>query len=357
MDLKLSNLLKRIYEIAGTFAADYRKNRKVEPEGPYILILRDSYSGYNSTYYHHFLSWVESKYPGAFRYFKYGRAHPCFPRYALDNAGLVVFWIRYDSIRKNGRLYRLVKKIEHDCDARGIPYVNPVSGISNTVKTVFSSIASKAGIRAAKMTRITRDTGFNYIKDKLGIPFFIRDDFEHGANSYHLLVNSADDLEKVEWNKIESPVAVEFIDVRSDDGYYRKYRTFSIGEYTVFRHLIISENWFVHATDRINTREAIDEEMSCILNYNGQYRQELNRLRKALNLDYVAFDYSIDRNGELVVWEPNHTPGIWPYSHVDKYNEHQLPAVYNVYRTMLIYYLENCGLENLKQELLSVSGT
>ncbi|MGQ0558872.1 MAG: hypothetical protein ACT4OE_04700, partial [Sphingosinicella sp.] len=45
--------------------------------------------------------------------------------------------------------------------------------------------------------------------------------------------------------------ATEFVDFRSPDGRYRKYRFFFIGGDMIFRHMVAGESWDVHMRDRL----------------------------------------------------------------------------------------------------------
>ena len=44
---------------------------------------------------------------------------------------------------------------------------------------------------------------------------------------------------------------IEFVDFRSGDGLYRKYRLWSFGGRTIFRHLVVTDNWNVHVSERL----------------------------------------------------------------------------------------------------------
>jgi hypothetical protein len=161
------------------------------------------------------------------------------------------------------------------------------------------------------------------------------------------LVHSHDELRKVPWEKYPNPIAVEYIDVRNADGFFRKYRCFFMGNRGLPRHLYISENWSVRNKERIINEKTKREEQDFVNLEEDPNYERLNRAREALGFDYVAFDYSYAPNGELVVWEPNPFPVLW-----SDYRDNDLVECYErvldrVYSILLEYYLVRAGMTDL----------
>lgn len=104
-------------------------------------------------------------------------------------------------------------------------------------------------------------------------------------------------------------VASEYVDARSGDGYYRKYRYVMAGAHGVCRHLLVSPHWEVRPKHRLLTDSTIADELAFV---NGPCAQHeiFNAARRALEFDIAAFDYSFDVGGELVVWEVNPYPDL-----------------------------------------------
>ena len=75
------------------------------------------------------------------------------------------------------------------------------------------------------------------------------------------------------------------------------------------------------------------------------YHDALDRVRRALELDYVAFDYSLLPDGELVVWEPNPYPVLWESgAEADGYLAYQKSHMDTVFSVVLDYYLRRARL-------------
>ena len=79
--------------------------------------------------------------------------------------------------------------------------------------------------------------------------------------------------------------------------------------YGVPRHLIVSRHWEVSAAKREHNHLTKSDEIA-YLNQRDANHDILQRIRQALQLDLVAFDYSYDPAGQLVIWEANPYPNL-----------------------------------------------
>ena len=116
-------------------------------------------------------------------------------------------------------------------------------------------------------------------------------------------------------------VITEFVDFRSDDGIYRKYRSFFIGERVVFRHLLASDQWSVHAKDRqrfmVDRPKLVEEERALFERPEGAFAPRimdtLYAVRDRLRLDYFGMDFGIAADGQVVLFEANATMNFFPF--------------------------------------------
>ncbi|HUG93332.1 MAG TPA: hypothetical protein VML55_21005 [Planctomycetaceae bacterium] len=72
-------------------------------------------------------------------------------------------------------------------------------------------------------------------------------------------------------------------------------------------HLHVSADWQTRGTNCVYTEELCQEELAYLGGPDPNHAR-LQRARQALGLDFVAFDYSYDHEGRLVVWEANPFP-------------------------------------------------
>lgn len=136
-----------------------------------------------------------------------------------------------------------------------------------------------------------------------------------------------------------------FIDVRSEDGNYRKYRYMVAGDRGAPRHLIVSAGWVVRADARRLDPPFIEEEIAYTRAKDSNHTA-LVAAARALDLDVVAFDYSYDRQHNLVLWEPNPFPLWWADLNRQSRLDYQNDSIDILYGTLLTYYLERAALAN-----------
>ena len=116
-------------------------------------------------------------------------------------------------------------------------------------------------------------------------------------------------------------IVTEFVDFRSDDGLYRKYRAFFIGERIIFRHLLVSDSWNVHASDRMrfmaDRPELLAEEQALLENGGTSLphgvMETLRQVRGRMALDYFGMDFGILPDGRVVLFEANATMNFYPF--------------------------------------------
>jgi len=114
--------------------------------------------------------------------------------------------------------------------------------------------------------------------------------------------------------------AIEFVDYRSPDGLYRKYRVWSFGGRQVFRHLAITEHWIVHVTPgnelMIDRPDLIEEEVRLMERPEGAFSDQVLEIVAAigerLGLDYFGVDFGFCADGRMVLFEANATMTFFP---------------------------------------------
>jgi tetratricopeptide (TPR) repeat protein len=129
-----------------------------------------------------------------------------------------------------------------------------------------------------------------------------------------------------DFEKIEGPVAlasflsqrpdrdhylIEYIDYRSDDGYFRKYRFIFVDGQILPYHLCIGSDWKVHhiSTDMANQPWMQQEEEAFLNNpravFDPAHDQALQTIQRRIGLEYCGIDCALDVYGNLVVFEVN----------------------------------------------------
>ena len=110
-------------------------------------------------------------------------------------------------------------------------------------------------------------------------------------------------------------ILTEFVDYRSADGLYRKYRLWSFGGTTLFKHAIIADQWSIHNADRNRIMAArpdlIEEEKRMFARLEGDFSPPVhdvfNAVRSRLGLDFFGMDFGLDADGRVILFEANAT--------------------------------------------------
>jgi aromatic-L-amino-acid decarboxylase len=108
-------------------------------------------------------------------------------------------------------------------------------------------------------------------------------------------------------------LVIEYLDARGVDGCFRKYRVMMIGGRLYPLHLAISERWKVHyfSADMAERPEHRAEEAQFLVDMEGVLGAKavaaLERIDKALGLDYAGIDFGLSAEGELLLFEANAT--------------------------------------------------
>jgi tetratricopeptide (TPR) repeat protein len=182
-----------------------------------------------------------------------------------------------------------------------------------------ASIARKlTGIPLLRVPRTVRfaadaqHTITDAIKD-LAFPLLIRCGGKHGGDDFE----KAEDMQAIAAFIAQHPGATtyvtEFVDYRSADGYYRKYRLIFVNDEVLPYHLAIHNDWMVHhfRTDMGNHEWMRLEEEAFLRKPQGVFSAAhfaaFAQAAKAIGLDYCGMDCSLDREGNILVFEANAT--------------------------------------------------
>ena len=104
---------------------------------------------------------------------------------------------------------------------------------------------------------------------------------------------------------------IDYIDYRSVDGFFRKYRFLFIGGEILPYHLAIGDDWKLHRDSTEMGRHVWmqDEEEGFLRDpeqvFGAAHYEALRLIRDRIGLDYFGIDCGLDRDGKLVVFEVN----------------------------------------------------
>jgi hypothetical protein len=230
--------------------------------------------------------------------------------------------------------------------------------------------------RPDRIARLSRDGACQLIVSQPGLCWprtarvskailqgIVQEDFPLGIvledGEFPLIVRPVDTHKGQGQAKIESPTELvdylhsraeedfyltRFIDYRSSDGSYRKYRIVLIDGKPELCHLAISDHWMVHymSAGMTNSPEKRAEEAQAMRDFDHDFarrhRQGLATIAHNLGLDYVGIDCGETREGELLIFEADsgmtvHSmdpPDLFPYKGP------QMRKVLGTFRNLLV---------------------
>jgi hypothetical protein len=102
----------------------------------------------------------------------------------------------------------------------------------------------------------------------------------------------------------------DFVDFRSGDGLYRKYRSICVGNQVFRRHLIAGQDWNVTGSARkgmVDRPDLLNAEKEFMNAAPGLLDRRIAQLFKVVGLDYGVIDFTLSDTGEIIVFELNST--------------------------------------------------
>ena len=211
-----------------------------------------------------------------------------------------------------------------------------------------------AAISRADLSRIAQ--GALAVADLLGgarFPIIARPEDSHAGKGLEKLDDAAALAAYLGARPEEEFAIAPFVDYRSADGLYRKYRIALIGGKPYACHMAISEHWMIHYlnADMRQRSERRAEEARFFAEFDGDFTVRhaaaLTAINERFALDYIPFDCGETTDGKLLVFEAGtnmivHSmdpPDLFPYKPA------QMKKVFGAFHAML---RNACGADAAK---------
>jgi glutathione synthase/RimK-type ligase-like ATP-grasp enzyme len=135
-----------------------------------------------------------------------------------------------------------------------------------------------------------------------------------------------------------------FVDYRSADGQFRKYRIVMMEGVPYICHLAISSHWMIHYLNAGMGESAAkrQEEAACFLHFEEGFAKRhavaLREIDQRMGLDYLGIDCAETQDGELLIFEVDSNMVVHAFDPVDvyPYKQPQMQKVFAAFRAMLI---------------------
>ena len=221
------------------------------------------------------------------------------------------------------------------------------SQLLGSVPGLVMPITIKAGLPI--LNSIARgEQHISGIEQTLGFPVIIRPVGSHAGMG----LVKADDPEAL-FEYLQKMPQSEFyvscfIDYRSEDGLFRKYRVVLIDGRAYAGHMAVSQEWMVHYlnADMTESAEKRAEEASFMEHFDEEFaykhRAALRSIVERTGLDYLVIDCAETQDGELLTFEADSSAVVHAMDPVEifPYKRLQMQKVFAAFRAMLVKAIE-----------------
>lgn len=209
---------------------------------------------------------------------------------------------------------RALDRLEQAVRAQDLPIMNPVEAVRRSARTALHNAIRDAQAVRARAPLTTRFNGgrndlISHIESAgHRWPVLLRPAGTHSSKGLRK-VDTASHLREL---AIVPPdlLISDFVDFRSGDGLYRKYRMIW-ADGTIFRrHVIAAVDWNVTGMSRVDMvarPETIDVEKQFLASERDTLDDRVAELFRIVGLDFGVIDFAVLDSGEIVVFELNGT--------------------------------------------------
>jgi tetratricopeptide (TPR) repeat protein len=222
-----------------------------------------------------------------------------------------------------------------------IPMTNRLALVQGLADVPECRVPRTVAVSAAALAQTPLET--LAAQNGIGVPLLIRPPGTHSGQYLARLERDAALREYLAATPAEVFYLSEFVDYRSDDGYYRKYRVILVDGRPYPYHLAISDDWLIHyfsAPMREHEWMRAEEEqfLATFEPFDDGTLAALETIGRRTGLDYFGVDCGLMPDGELLVFEVDAASlvhlgdpyDLFPYKH--KY----VPRILNAVERMLL---------------------
>ncbi|MFZ6648627.1 tetratricopeptide repeat protein [Undibacterium sp. TJN25] len=193
------------------------------------------------------------------------------------------------------------------------PVFNPPDKVARTARHVLPGLLQGiANIVVPGVQRISGGADSGRDKIAAQLPVIMRPVDSHGGAGL-VKIDTQDALQQCCAGPAEPVYVSQYVDYRSADSFYRKYRMIFVDRRPYPYHLAISKHWMVHYFNaemeahpwKLQEEKEYLEHPETVLGLAGM--QAIRDIGIRMDLDYAGIDFSILPDGSILVFEANPT--------------------------------------------------
>lgn len=234
------------------------------------------------------------------------------------------------------------------------PVLNPPENIARLSRNSTCAILkSIAGLSMPDTARISRETLAQIGSGNLEIsavladgdfPLIVRPLDSHAGHGLEKLDHPANIAAYLDTMQQDEFYVSRFVDYRSTDGLFRKYRIVLIEGRPFVCHMAISSHWMIHYLNAgmTDSAEKRAEEERFMANFDQDFAlrhaDAFRAIHQRIGLDYVGMDCGETADGELLIFEVDSNMIVHAMDPVElfPYKQPQMHKVFGAFQDMLL---------------------
>ena len=197
----------------------------------------------------------------------------------------------------------VARRFEEQID---LPVINPACRImAHSRDGVANALAGIEGLRVPQTVKVHVASD---IAPPMEYPFLGRLCGTQTGDTLVLIESAAHFADFVRYHNRSNAYFTEFVDFRSEDSLYRKYRVRVIGDQIVANHMFINPDWKVHGHSSrrfMSENPALLKEERRFMASPLKHRLPLQRIVEKTGVDFFGIDFGETSNGTPVLFEAN----------------------------------------------------
>lgn len=221
------------------------------------------------------------------------------------------------------------------------PFLNRPMRVLATARTELPKTLAGTGAAVAAIAEVAR------ADLRLGTPFaypaIVRPVGSHAGHGLERIASESELADYLSRERADRYFVSPFIDYRSADGFFRKYRVIFVDGEPYPCHLAISPRWMIHYYNAAMAEHQWmrDEEARFLADlrsaFDGPRYEALRNIARAVDLEYFGIDCAIASDGSVLVFEADPAMLVHTSDPVDLYPYKQqfIPRIYAAVTRML----------------------